>query len=342
MVCKNWRSMILISGLLAPLIFVPPLRANDFYSGKQVSIVVGFTPGGTYDLTARLFSRYIGKYLPGNPNVIVQNMPGAAGMVANQYVYNQAPKDGTVLSVLGGGTVIEPLIGQGQALYDGRHFTWIGGMTRDDFLCVVWHSVPIDNIEDVKSREISVGSTGPSSRTMTFPRALNELLGTKFKVVTGYPGGNEISLAMERGEVDGYCGWSINSIRSRAADWLNNRQFKVLAQFMLGTKGALPNVPIAHDLAPTEIGRQAIEMLEADSILAFPLVAPPNLPSERVAEIRSAFDAMNKDPAYLAEAKKLNLDVDPISGAEMQQVVDQLYATSPAVLDLVRKISAIQ
>jgi len=317
-----------------------PAVAADFYQGKQVTIVVGFTPGGTYDLTARLYARHLGKHLPGKPGVLVQNMPGAGSLVAAANLYNVAPKDGTVLGVVGGGTVIEPLVGTAQGKYDARRFTWIGGRTRDNFLCLVWQTVPVATIADVRRRDVIVGATGPGSRTMTFPKALNELAGTKFKIVSGYPGGNEISMAMEKGEVEGYCGWSLDSLNSRAPDWLPSGKVKPLAQFSLAKTGLLPDIPIAHALASTDTGRRAIEVLESDSILAWPVIAPPDLPRERVDELRAAFDAANKDPELLAEAKKLKLDIDPVSGGELQQVVEQLFATPKDVLDLVRRIHA--
>jgi hypothetical protein len=173
--------------------------ADDFYRGKQITIVVGFSAGGTYDATARLFARFLGKHLAGNPTIIVRNMPGAGSLVATMNLFNTAPRDGTTLGIIGGGTVLEPLLGNPQAQYDARQFAWIGGRSRDDFLCVVWHTVPVSSIADVMQRETAVGATGPGSRTLTYPKALNDLVGTKFKIVAGYPGGNEITLGAGKG-----------------------------------------------------------------------------------------------------------------------------------------------
>jgi tripartite-type tricarboxylate transporter receptor subunit TctC len=313
-------------------------RADDFYRGKQITILVGFSAGGTYDATARLFARHLGQHLAGNPTIIVQNMPGAGSMVATMNLFHTAPKDGTTLGVIGGGTVIEPLLGNPQAKYDARQFAWIGGRSRDDFLCVVWHTVPVNSIADARARQVVVGATGPGSRTQTYPQALNDLAGTKFKIVSGYPGGNEITLALQKGEVEGYCGWAVGSIRQRAPQWLTDGTLKVLVQFTAG-KPDLPNAPVATDLAKTKEGREAIQILSADSVLAWPLMAPPGLPADRVRELRTAFDAMMADPALLADAKKANLDVDRVSGAEMQALIDRLYAAPAPVLDLVRKIN---
>jgi len=321
------------------LLFGGAAGAADFYRGKQVTIVVGFTSAGTYDATARLFARHLGKYLPGKPTVIVRNMPGAGSLVATNSLYSSLPKDGTTLGVIGGGIVLEPLLGNPQATYDPRRLNWIGGRTRDNFLCLVWHTVPVQTLKDVIKRETVVGATGPGSRTLTYPKALNELLGTKFKMVSGYPGGNEITLALERGEVEGYCGWALGSIKTRAPDWIRDGKIRPLAQFTLG-KSDLPDVPLATDLADTEQGRRAIEFFAADSVLAWPLVAPPDVPVERLGDLRAAFDAMMKDPQFLAEAATQGLDIDPVSGSEITELVNRLYGTPSEILDLVRKINA--
>jgi tripartite-type tricarboxylate transporter receptor subunit TctC len=185
-----------------------------------------------------------------------------------------------------------------------------------------------------------VGATGPGSRTLTYPKLLNELLGTKFKIVSGYPGGNEITLALERGEVEGYCGWALGSIKTRAPDWIRDGKIRPLAQFTLAKAADLPNVPLATELANSERERRAIEFFAADSVLAWPLVAPPDLPAERLAELRQAFGAMMQDPQLLGEASSQGLDIDPVSGAEIAELVQRLYGTPPDVLELVRKINA--
>ena len=232
----------------------------------------------------------------------------------------------------------EPLFGNPQATYDPRRFSWIGGRSRDDFLCLVWHTVPVHTIDDVKRRETVVGATGPGSRTLTYPQALNDLIGTKFKIVSGYPGGNEITLALEKGEVEGYCGWALGSIKTRAPDWLRDGTIRPLVQFTL-SKPELSGVPVASELPQSTTGRQAIDLLSADSVLAWPLMAPPDLPAERTAELRAAFDAMMKDPALLADAAKQSLDVDPVSGAEMQTLIERLYRSPPEVVELAKKIN---
>jgi tripartite-type tricarboxylate transporter receptor subunit TctC len=309
-----------------------------FYQGKQITIVVGFTTGGTYDATARLFARHLGKHLPGNPSVVVRNMPGSGSLVATLHLYNAAPKDGTTLGVVGGGIVLEPLLGNPQATYDARRFNWIGGRTKDNIVCATWNKVPVRTMADVTKRETVVGATGPGSRTLTHPRAFNELLGTKFKIVSGYPGGNEITLAVERGEVEGYCGWTVGSIVNRASNWLHDGTLTLLAQFTRD----LPNIPVARDLVPTETGKRAIDFLSADVVLAWPLVAPPGLPDERINELRTGFLAMMNDPEVRAEAAKLKLEMAPVPGREMQELTEQLYGSPPDVIELVKKINSPQ
>lgn len=327
--------------IVAAIVAAPDAARTEgtpFYQGKQITIVVGFTTGGTYDATARLFARHLGKHLPGNPGVIVRNMPGSGSLVATLHLYNAAPKDGTTLGVVGGGVVLEPLLGNAQAAYDARRLNWIGGRTKDNIVCATWNKVPVRTMADVTKRETVVGATGPGSRTLTHPRAFNELLGTKFKIVSGYPGGNEITLAVERGEVEGYCGWTVGSIVNRASSWLHDGTLTLLAQFTRD----LPNVPVARDLVPTETGKRAIDFLSADVVLAWPLVAPPDLPMERVKELRTGFLAMMNDPDLRTEAAKLKLETAPVRGREMQDLVAQLYGSPPDVIELVKKINSPQ
>lgn len=310
------------------------------FEGKQLSIVVGFTPGGTYDAMARLYARHIVKYLPGKPSAIVRNMPGAGSLVAANHVYSAAPKDGTTLGIVGGNVAIEPLLSPDKAKYDSRKFAWIGGRSRDHILCLVWHTVPVMTFADLAQREIVVGATGPGSRTLTNPKVLNDQAGARFKIVSGYPGGNEITMALEKGEVEGYCGWALGSIKQRAPDWLRDGKIRPLVNFSYTASPELASVPLAHDLAKTETGREAIRFLEADSVLAWPMLAPPDMAPERVAELRSAFDRMMTDPELKIEATRQGLEIEPVTGRAIQDLVDGLYRVKPDVIDYVRTINA--
>ncbi len=334
--------------MLAPFVFASafaPAVAQDtgtpFYQGKTITIVVGFTPGGTYDQMARFYAQHMGAYIPGHPTIVVQNMPGAGSMVATETLFNTAPRDGTRLGVVGGGTVWEPILGNPQATYDSRQFAWIGGMSRDDITCATWDrpNVPIRAIADVKTRETIVGATGPGSRTLSIPKALNELVGTKFKIVSGYPGGTELGLALQKGEIEAYCGWALGALKRSASDAYREHKLRFLVQFSTYRAPELGDVPLAVDLAPNERARQVMEFLTSDSVLAWTLLAPPGLPPDRVVTLRTAFDTMMKNPDIVAEGAKEQLDINPIAGTELQALVDKLYATPADVVASIKEIT---
>ena len=328
---------ILAAALLACA--MTPARAAEFYEGKVATIIVGFTPGGTYDQMARLYARHMPRFLPGKPTIVVQNMPGAGSLVATTHLANTAVRDGTVLGVVGGGTVWESILGNPQARYDPKTFNWIGGKSRDNITCLVWHTSPIRTIADAMASEVIVGATGPGSRTMTFPKALNDLVGTKFKIVAGYPGGNEITMALEKGEVGGSCGWALGSLKQRAPQWYDEKKVRFLVQFASARDKDLQDVPLAVDLAKTPAHRDIMEFLTSDAVLAWTLLAPPGVPGERVALLRQAFEAMLRDPAVLAEAEREKLEIDPVPGTELQALVERLARTPPTTLEAIKQIN---
>jgi len=314
--------------------------AADFYEGKTITIIVGFTPGGTYDQMARFYSRHLPRFLPGNPTIIVQNMPGAGSLVATSHLFNNANRDGMTLGIIGGGTVWEAVLGNPQARYDPRQFNWIGGKSRDNITCLVWYTSPIKTIMDAVGREVVVGGTGPGSRTLTFPRALNSLIGTKFKIVSGYPGGNEITMALEKGEIEGYCGWALGSLKQRAASWYNEKKVRFLVQFATARDHDLSDVPLATDLAKTPEKLRIMEFLTSDATLAWTLLAPPGVPADRVALLRSAFDSMLRDPRALADAEQEKLEIDPVSGTELQKLVQSLFETPRDTIEAVKEFTS--
>jgi tripartite-type tricarboxylate transporter receptor subunit TctC len=314
-----------------------PAHAADFYQGKQITIVVGFSVGGGYDATARLYSRHFGQHLAGHPTVIVQNMPGAGSALAASSLYGSPLRDGTRLGIVAGGAVIEPLFGGQQARYDARRFHWIGGRSSEPSVCATWHEAPVKTMQEATGRVSAMGASGPGSRTVTFPKLLNDLVGTRFRVVTGYPGSNEITLAMERGEVDGQCGISWGTVKTRHASWLREGKLNLMAQFALTRASDMPNVPLAGEFAKSDRDRKAIEFVVSDTVLAWPLFAPPGVPTERVTELRTAFEAMLKDPQFLADAAKQNLDVELVPGATLQKLVSDLYDTPDEVIQIVKR-----
>ncbi len=320
---------------LACLLLAPAARAQE---AKTINIIVGFTTGGAYDLTARLWSRHLGRFLPGNPQVVVQNMPGAGSMSATNHLYNLAPRDGSTLAVINGATVFEPLFGNAAAKYDPQKFNWIGGRTPETALCAVWETARAKTFADTLAVETTVGGIGPGSRTNNHPLLLNALLGSKLRVVSGYPGGVEIVVAMERGEVDGFCGWAWGAIKARSMQLVREGKLRLLVQTGLQKVKELPDVPFALDLTRSPEDNNVMRALVTDTQLAWPLLAPPGLPGAKVAQLREAFDAMSKDAQYIADAGQAQLDLDPVGGKAMQEAVNALVAQPAAIIERAKAI----
>lgn len=325
-----------VLGALAAAVFAYATPAAAQEVGKM-SITVGFTSGGTYDATARLFSRHMGKHLPGNPQIIVQNMPGSGGVVALNHLYNIAPRDGSALALVDGALAFEALFGNPQVKYDPRQLNWIGSRAKETPLCVVWASRSVSTIEEAMNKEVVLGAT-VGTRTFNQPRLFNTLLGTKFKIVTGYPGGNELTIAMERGEIEGWCGWSWTSVKRRVPTWLSEKKVNILVQGALDKAPDLPTVPLAVDLVKNETDRQILKLMLSDTRIASPLIAPQGLPPARVAELRGAFDRMMKDPDALADADKLGVEFDPTPGVQLQAAVEEMFALSPEVVNRAKEL----
>jgi tripartite-type tricarboxylate transporter receptor subunit TctC len=325
--------------LLAVLVLPGQLRADpvaDFYQGKTITMVVGYTAGGGYDLYARALARHMSKHIPGNPKFVVNNMPGAGSLTAANYLYGVAPKDGTVIGTIGRGLAMEPLIGKGNANFDARRFTWLGSGTNEISVCVVSSSSPVKTWEDVMTRQVSVGGEGSGSDPDTFATLLKNLFGAKLHLVTGYPGGAEITLAIERGEVEGRCGWSLSAINATRPDWIPQKKLRFLLQMSLERNPELPDVPAVLEKANTEREKQILKLVFSRQVMGRPFLAPPELPEDRKQALRRAFDATMKDPEFLATAKATGLEVDPVTGAEIDKLLGDLYATPKEVLDQAR------
>ena len=303
----------------------------EFYKGKTVDLMVGYTAGGGYDVYARMIARYIGKHIPGNPTVVVKNLDGAGSLRLANALYNQHPKDGTVFGTDARGAAFDPLLGNKAAQFDASKFSWIGSANDEVSVCVAWHTSGITSIEQTFDKELIVGGTGPSADTDQFPRIVNGVLGTKMKIVPGYPGGNDVSLAMERGEVAGRCGWSWSSVISTRKEWYDSKKINVLVQMSLQKHPDLPNVPLVLDLAKTPEQKQILTLVFARQALGRPFMAPPGVPADRVEALRKAFMDTMKDPEFLAEAAKAQLEVTPIDGAKVQQIVAEAYKVDPAI-----------
>ncbi len=307
----------------------------DFYRGKQIRIIVGSAAGGGYDLYARALGRVLGKHIPGQPNVMVQNQPGAASMIMVNQLYNGGPFDGTVIGASTNGVPTAPMLQSG-AKFDPTKLNWLGSITREAFVAYVWHTSPITHINDLKSKELLVGATTVGTTMVDYPLLLNDILGFKFKIVRGYKGPPEINLAIERGEIQGNAGVGYSVIKSLSQSWLDEKRIRILVQYNLEGVKELQGVPLATDLAKTDEEREAMRLLFSRSEFSRPFFAPQDVPEERVAALRKAFDSAISDPDFLAEADRLKLDVDPMSGIALQALVSALAKTSPNVVERVK------
>jgi tripartite-type tricarboxylate transporter receptor subunit TctC len=308
---------------------------EEFYRGKTVTILVGFTAGGGYDVYARLLGRHIGRHIPGNPSVVVQNMPGAGSLKATQYVYGVAAKDGLTLATVSRGMATDPLLND--AKFDATKLAWIGSVTSETSICATWQTSPIKTWDDMFKREFTLGGSATGADPDTFALIMRNLFGAKVRLVTGYPGGNDINLAMERGEVDGRCGWSWSSLKSQK-NWL--RQITPLVQFAVEKNAELPNVPWAIERAANDEQRQVLRLLTAGQFLGRPFFSTPDLPADRKAALRAAFDATVKDPQFLAEAEKIDLEVTPVAARAIDAFLADLYKTPKDVVQ--KAVAAIQ
>jgi tripartite-type tricarboxylate transporter receptor subunit TctC len=312
----------------------------EFYRGKTVTLTVSSSPGGGYDIMARTIARYLGRHLPGNPRVIVSNMPGAGGIVAMNYLYRGAPKDGTAIGALQNNIPFEPLLGTPEARFNPTEFHWLGSPSVEVGLIAVWRTVPVNSLDDLKRREISVGSSGANSTPSFYARLINETLGTKMKIVAGYPGQNEVYFAMERGEVDGFPSLFYNTLNATRPNWRAEKNIKLLLQYGLEKEPALAGVPSALDLVTNPEDRQLMQAGLAMVTLGRPYLMPPGVPADRVALMRKAFEDVFNDPGFRADANRMALGVNtPKTGAEVQRLIEDAYRIPQRTIDRLRKLS---
>jgi len=305
----------------------------EFYKGKQVSLYIGFSAGGTYDLYGRVVARHIGKHIPGNPSVVPKNMEGAGSIRLTNFMYTQAPKDGTAIATMGRGGAFGPLFGMKGAQFEAERFLWVGSANDEVSLCASWHLSGLRTFEDVRQKELIIAATGPGDESQTVPKLLNAVLGSKFKVIGGYPGSNEMTISIERGETQGRCAFSWASMKSVHRQWLDEKKINILVQLSYQKHPELPDVPLAGDLARTEEEKQMINLLAARQVMGRPFFAPPDLPNDRAETLRTAFLATLRDPDFLAEAERLKLEITPVPGERVQQIVHDIYATPRAVVE---------
>jgi tripartite-type tricarboxylate transporter receptor subunit TctC len=304
----------------------------DFYRGRTMSMLIGYTSGGGYDTYGRVLARHMGKHIPGNPSITPQNMVGAGSLKLANYLYSVAPKDGTAIGIFGRGIAMEPLIGTSGASFDGRRFTWIGSGSDQVSVCVTWHTSKVKTWDDALAIPFTVGGEGAGADPDMFTVMLKNMFGAKIRLVTGYPGGNEISIALERGEVDGRCGWSWTSVKLAKPDWLANKSLNFIVQMSLAKSPELPDVPFVMDFAKNDEQRQILKLVLGRQTMGWPFVAPPGIPEDRKQALRRAFDETMADPEFLAEAKQRVLDVNPLNGEGIDKLMTELYQTPHEVI----------
>jgi len=314
-------------------------ETDAFFAGKTVRILVGFSAGGGYDVYARELGRYLGRHIPGNPAIAVQNMAGAGSLKAVNYLYNAAPRDGTVLATFARGIVFEPLIGHlDGAQFEAPKFNWIGSVSNEVSVCAINSSRGIVTWQDMLTTKTLIGASGAGADSDVFPIVLRNLFQLPMRIVTGYPGGADLNLAMERGEIDGRCGWSWTSIVSRNRDWLAGKRIRITLQIALAKHEDLPDVPLITDLVSDPRRDAALKLIVSRQSIARPFAAPPEVPAERVETLRQAFDATMRDPDFLAEMRGQSLEVRPVGGAEVQTLMRDIHASPPEVVKLAREL----
>jgi tripartite-type tricarboxylate transporter receptor subunit TctC len=323
--------------IAAFLAFSAAAQTPGAFAGKTVTMYIGFGPGGGYDLWARVIARHIGAHLPGHPTVTPENFQGAGSYRAANFIYNVAPKDGTAMAAIARDAVLGPLTGAPGAQFDATKFSWLGTPAIETNICIAYHTAEVKTFDDLTKKQLVVGDNGPGTGTHSYPLALNAILGTKFKIVGGYPSSADVFLAMERGEVQGICE-SLDSVKNRRPDWIPNGTISVLFQGGIKPNAELKDVPFVLDLAQKPEDKQAIEFLYVGQGIGRPFVAPPGLPPDRLKMLQDAFSATLKDPDFLSETEHYHLALDPEDGAQLEALVKKAYATPKPVIDRIAKL----
>jgi tripartite-type tricarboxylate transporter receptor subunit TctC len=336
MTARIFLRTALVIGILLPQTAVAQ-PADQFFRGKTIQLYIGFAPGGSYDYYGRMVARFLGKHVPGNPTIVPQNMPGAGSFQAANFLYNAAPKDGTALGVVTQTLALEEALHTPGVQYKSAEFTWIGRMTAILEVTLTWKNSKAKTVEDAIRYEIPVGATGPGSPSEGYPKLLNALAGTKFKIISGYPGSTQAMMAVERGEVDGAL-TSWNTLKRTKQDWLANRDINLLVQYALERHADLPDVPTIVELGKTPADKQALAFYASGAAVGRSLSAAPGIPADRVKLLRAGFNAMLKDAEFLAEIEKTKLEFQPASGEEVQKLIRDTASAPRAIIDRTQAI----
>jgi tripartite-type tricarboxylate transporter receptor subunit TctC len=327
------------AAILALLLAAAPATAQsvaDFYRGRTITVSVGLSAGGGYDLHARVLAKYFGRHVPGAPAVVVKNVPGAGGLTLVNALYTTLPRDGSELATFERGITLEPLLDSAQARFDPLRLSWIGSTDNDASTCLSWHTAGVKTMDDLMRQELIVGGTGSTAIANTYPRLLNAVLGTRFRVIPGYPGANDALLAMERGETQGFCSLGFSTLEAIRPGWMAEHKVNIFVQLALKKSSEHPEVPLALDFAKTDADRAAIALIVSPNLFARPFAAPPAVPGDRLEALRKAFEETVSDPDYLAEAKARSLHVELVTGRELDAVLRRIYATPGEIVARVK------
>jgi tripartite-type tricarboxylate transporter receptor subunit TctC len=307
----------------------------DFYRGKSVTLMVSVAAGGGYDVWARLLGRHLGRNIPGQPNVVVQNMPGSGGLRVMNLLNTVTPRDGTAIAIVHSTAPLTPLLEPQRANFKADTYGWIGSMTRESSFCLGWHKAEVRTFADLSSKQLIVGSTGAGSHMELYPRLMNSLFGTRFKVVGGYPGGNDIYVAMESGEVEGRCGVTMPALRNVRPEWLKDRKINFIIQTGLRPESdeLLKDAPVLMNLARNDTDRAVMELMFANGEFQIPVLAPPGLAPARLQGLRDAFRRTLEDPLLLEEAGRQRMDIRYVSGQDVERLITKAYATPRSIIE---------
>lgn len=338
MVRHTFTKAVVTAAILGPAIIAagPAAAQTNFYKGKSITMLIGSGAGGGYDLYSRVLARHMGNHIPGNPNIIPKNMPGAASIKATNYLYNIAPRDGSVFLSVFNTLPIQPLVGRKGVRYDATRLGWIGSIGKHQNICTTWHTSPVDTFEKAKTQMVAVAATGASGNAVIYPTLFNRMFGTKFKVIAGYKSADAL-LSVPRGETAGICGMSYQTLLASAPDWILKKQVHILAQIGLKPHPALKGVPMVLDMVKTKADRDLFTFLMIPQEMGRPYTAGPGLPKDRLTTLRRAFDATMKDPAFLRDAKKARMIVEPITAEDMEALVARLGTTPKETIKIAAK-----
>src|SRR5579864_1545503 len=305
---------------------------EEFYKSHPITLLVGSGAGGGYDVYARAFARHFTDHIPGHPNIIAKNMPAAAGLAAASTLYNGAERDGSAIGAFTNGAAMDPLFGNPGAHYDARRFAWLGSIGKLENVCATWHTSSVKTIADAQQRQVVVAGAGATSNTAIVPKLLNALIGTRFKIVAGYDSGSGLTMAVESGEAEGICGLSWSTMKASRPRWVADRLLNVIVQMGLAKLGDLPEVPSALDLVREPESKQVMELILMRQEAGRPFAAPPGVPADRIAALRAAFQETLRDPAFTAEAQKMQLEIEPMTGEEIEAMLAKAYAAPQPIV----------